>query len=62
MRLRWIPDQETVKSKVERQECMGPNQGSVAGPIQLEHERIDEGFSWETKPTRKVAAGSLLLN
>lgn len=57
MRLRWIPDQEIVKGNAERQECLGSIQGSVAGPIQLEHERIDEEFSWGTKSTRKMAEG-----
>lgn len=36
-----------VKGKAEKQEFMGSLQGSMTGPTQLEHGRIDEGFSWE---------------
>lgn len=44
---RWIPDKEMVKGKAERQKSMRSIQDSMTGPVQLEHRRIDEGFSWE---------------
>lgn len=44
---RWIPDEEIVKGKAETQESVRSIQGSMTGPVQLEHRRIDERFSWE---------------